>query len=69
MWAMPSNGPDVFMAWVHASWANGGFDPFDNSIIDLTDTNKNSYNLGFSYNFNIKKQTPFISKQSIRYKL
>ena len=62
-------GLNFYVGFSIINWKNGGFDPFDNSIIDLIDTNKNSYNLGFSYNFNIKKQAPFINEQSIRYKI
>ena len=49
-------------------WKNGNFDPYNSSQSNLKSVNKESYSIGLSYNFDIKKQKTFINEKSIQLK-
>ena len=61
-------GLTIHLGVNYIDWNNGNFDPYSLSQNNLKSVKKNSYYLGFSYNFDIEKQKTFINKESIELK-
>ena len=57
---------EIQLGITNIKWKNAGFDPTLINQNQLFSTNKNSFNVGFSYNFDISTQTPKMHKDSIK---
>tara|TARA_B100001250_G_scaffold132941_1_gene113635 strand:+ start:2075 stop:3490 length:1416 start_codon:yes stop_codon:yes gene_type:complete len=61
-------GLTAYLGLNFIDWKNGNFDPYNPSEQNLENTKKKTYSIGFSYNFDIKKQKAFINEKSIKLK-
>ena len=57
---------EIQLGITNIKWKNAGFDPELINQNQLFSINKNSFNFGFSYNFDISTQTPKMHKDSIK---
>ncbi len=57
---------EIQLGITNIKWKNAGFDPTLINQNQLFSINKNSFNVGFSYNFDISTQTPKMHKDSIK---
>ena len=57
---------EIQLGITNIKWKNAGFDPTLINQNQLFSINKNSFNVGFSYNFDIATQTPKMHKDSIK---